>query len=88
MRRSPWIPLPIALLCCPDCAARLWVNVETMEVECETEPDDVMTEEWEEYDRTHRHWQSDWQPVLDKARGIARRYAARKPPSAPPGQGS
>jgi hypothetical protein len=76
------VPVPRDVDTCPDCGRGLNVSfgsydpetgepdMDDVSVNCDAEPED-----WEDddglphyYYMTHRHYQSDWQPVIDRGR--------------------
>jgi hypothetical protein len=83
---SPYVcvPVPGDVETCPECGAALNVSFgsydpetgapdeDDLSVNCDAEPEDWEDDDaYETYDRVHRHYQSDWQPVIDRVRAWA-----------------
>ena len=65
-----WLAVPTR---CPECSAKLYVEIEEWDAETGKVTECgfhlcCTNEDFEDRDTWHRHWQSEWQPAISKVR--------------------
>ena len=71
INRPTGFDIPQSVAACPECGAQLHVEFSEWETETgrptyEGMSVDCNTEDFEDPESLHRHWQCDWQPVIDQ----------------------
>lgn len=66
-----WLKIPTDVATCPECECQLWADVFEWEIESREITEggftiECVNEDYEDEDTRHRHWQSEWQPVINK----------------------